>query len=171
MTEKHCTPLLRTILLLLIIATMVGIYAFSAENGEHSGATSAGVTEWVLSVLHPDLEELPPAEQEEIVESSETLIRKLAHMTEFGLLGLLVLLFAATWEDPYLTLKYLLSLAFVFFYAATDELHQTFVPARVGCLTDVLIDLAGAIFTCTAALSFLLHKQKRRATTALRKDR
>jgi VanZ family protein len=29
-------------------------------------------------------------------------------------------------------------------YAATDEIHQTFVPGRSGRLTDVLIDAAGA---------------------------
>ena len=92
-------------------------------------------------------------------------LRKLAHMFEFGLLGLLILLFSATWKDRYLPLKYLLALAFVFAFAATDELHQTMVADRAGMFHDVLIDLSGAVISCTLALPFLalgLHKHLRK---------
>lgn len=90
------------------------------------------------------------------------IVRKIAHMVEFGLLGLLILLFAATWEDRELPLKYFIALAFVLFYAATDELHQLAVSDRAGLFVDVLIDLTGAVITCTAALPILLHKQKKK---------
>ena len=43
-------------------------------------------------------------------------------------------------------------------YAASDEWHQTFVPGRMGRISDVLIDSAGAII----ALS-VLYAQLRRA--------
>ncbi|MBL9126605.1 MAG: VanZ family protein [Verrucomicrobiales bacterium] len=43
-------------------------------------------------------------------------------------------------------------------YAASDELHQSFVPSRVGSITDVLIDAAGA----AAAVAVLARLRPRR---------
>jgi VanZ family protein len=37
-----------------------------------------------------------------------------------------------------------LALAIVFLYAASDELHQVFVPGRTGQISDVVVDVAGA---------------------------
>lgn len=161
---------LRVLLSLLLLCNMLLIFGFSSQTGETSGATSSRLTHWILSVTTPDLDQLPLAEQTQILEHTEHLLRKLAHMTEFGCLGLLFFLLTATWEDGYTSLKYLLALSFVFFYAATDELHQTMVASRAGVFSDVLIDLSGAILTCTAALPFLLQKQKRDSRSRSRKD-
>jgi VanZ family protein len=38
-----------------------------------------------------------------------------------------------------------LALALVFLYAASDELHQVFVPGRTGQISDVVVDVAGAV--------------------------
>ena len=40
----------------------------------------------------------------------------------------------------------LLALALAALYAASDEIHQTFVPSRQGSVWDVLLDTAGAAF-------------------------
>ena len=75
-------------------------------------------------------------------------VRKGAHVTEFAILALL--LWRARnrparpnfqpWKWSETRLVWLL----VVLYAATDELHQTFVPDREGMVRDVLIDSAGA---------------------------
>ncbi len=43
-------------------------------------------------------------------------------------------------------------------YSITDEYHQTFVDGRVGAVTDVLIDAAGAV---SAAALILLARRRR----------
>jgi VanZ family protein len=64
----------------------------------------------------------------------DLLLRKLAHGAEFAVLGALLL---RALRDE------LAALVAGLGYAVTDELHQHFVPGRVGSPLDVLIDTAG----------------------------
>jgi VanZ family protein len=64
----------------------------------------------------------------------DTILRKGAHVTEYAILGALLL--RAFGREP-------LALAAGIAYAATDELHQHFVRGRHGAPLDVLIDAAG----------------------------
>ena len=64
----------------------------------------------------------------------DLLLRKLAHVAEYTLLG--ALLSRALRAD-------LPALAAGIAYAASDELHQHFVPGRRGAPLDVLIDSVG----------------------------
>ena len=64
----------------------------------------------------------------------DLLLRKLAHAAEFAVLG--ALLVRATDRAG---LAFLLGAL----YAVTDELHQVFVPGRVGSPLDVAIDVVG----------------------------
>jgi VanZ family protein len=63
-------------------------------------------------------------------------LRKLAHMTEYAILA--VLLRRATGQAGW-------AFALTVAYAASDELHQTFVRGRHGSPIDVGIDAAGAL--------------------------
>jgi VanZ family protein len=64
----------------------------------------------------------------------DLVLRKLAHAAEFAVLGALLLRAVAVERT---------ALALGIAYAATDELHQHFVPGRLGSPVDVLIDAAG----------------------------
>jgi VanZ like family len=72
----------------------------------------------------------------------DTVLRKLAHTAEFAILGALV--YRAAGSAP---AAILLSSA----YAATDELHQTFVTGRHGSPLDWLIDTGGVVLGVAAA--------------------
>jgi VanZ family protein len=72
----------------------------------------------------------------------DTVLRKLAHTAEFALLGALV--FRALRDAP---AAVLLASA----YAATDEVHQTFVAGRHGSPLDWAIDSAGALLGVAVA--------------------
>jgi VanZ family protein len=63
-------------------------------------------------------------------------LRKCAHMTEYGILAILLARATGSWASAF-------GLAVA--YAATDELHQTFVRGRHGTPLDVGFDAAGAL--------------------------
>ena len=65
----------------------------------------------------------------------DLILRKAAHMTEYAILA--VLLRRATGSTGW-------AFALAVGYAATDELHQTFVRGRHGTPVDVGIDAIGA---------------------------
>ncbi len=79
----------------------------------------------------------------------ELLIRKSAHLLSYALLAWLLLwaLSAVLGRRQALWTAFGLALL----YAASDELHQAFVPMREGRLTDVLIDAVGAALGLGAA--------------------
>jgi VanZ family protein len=63
-------------------------------------------------------------------------LRKIAHVTIFALLWLTVAR-ATDWRRP------ILAAVIAVAYAATDELHQSFVDGRHGTPVDVMIDSVG----------------------------
>ena len=63
-------------------------------------------------------------------------LRKLAHFCEYAILGALLLRALGRAE---------LAVAAGVAYAATDELHQHFVPGRHAAFRDVAIDAAGVL--------------------------
>ncbi|MGM9997817.1 MAG: VanZ family protein [Candidatus Bruticola sp.] len=63
-------------------------------------------------------------------------LRKLAHLTEYAILYSL-------WR--WNSLKSGSSLVAVCLCACLDEWHQSFVACRIGCVTDIFIDLSGAL--------------------------
>jgi len=89
--------------------------------------------------------------------SAETLatihfiIRKLAHFTEYAILGFLAA--RAFRTSPR---WFLVSAALVVVYALLDEYHQSFVPSRTASVFDSFIDMAGGI----AALIVVRRKRR-----------
>ena len=51
-------------------------------------------------------------------------------------------------------------------YAASDEIHQLFVPGRSGQLSDVILDSAGALAGVAAftVLCWLINRRKARVS-------
>ena len=74
----------------------------------------------------------------------DTVLRKIAHLAEYGLLWLLWHR-ALGWRAP------LAAAVITVLYGISDELHQTTVETREGSPVDVLIDAAGV------ALAWFLH--------------
>lgn len=76
-----------------------------------------------------------------------TLFRKLAHVTEYGIFGLL--LYGSLELEPQTSWSFrrmVLALVIVAVYSLTDEFHQLFVPGRGASLVDCGIDTAGGGF-------------------------
>ena len=162
-TRRSLRPL-RILLALLILVNMVVIFLLSSENGQKSSETSGKVTKKIAEVTVRDFEQKPELEKAEIVHEMEHPVRKLAHMTEFGILGALIFLLLLTWKGKTM-LRYGVSLCLTAAYAGTDEWHQRFSSGRGPQITDVLIDLSGAFITCTAVFAIVLFVRHRRKQT------
>lgn len=68
-------------------------------------------------------------------------LRKLAHVIEYMILGILV--YFALSFDFAIRKSAVGAMGFGWFYGYLDELHQLFVPGRTGSLTDVFLDGVG----------------------------
>ena len=82
-------------------------------------------------------------------------VRKLAHITEFFILSIIVIMLLKNKIIDYNKLL-LISMSICFIFACIDEFHQTFIPGRTGQFSDVLIDMIGVIFGC---LLFNIYKR------------
>ena len=83
----------------------------------------------------------------------DVVLRKLAHVVEFAILGAL-LVRALGRVLPAVLLGSL--------YAASDELHQTLVPGRVGAPLDWALDTFGVV--CGGALLLRARSRRSRVT-------
>lgn len=146
---------------LLVLAVMVMIYCFSAQTGEESGAMSGRITGWLLSVLVPDFENMPQENQQNLKDTLGLVIRKLAHFTEYALLGFALLLHISQVQKKIsVRLPALWAWGIGTLYAASDEFHQSFVGGRGPAVTDVMIDSAGVI-AGALIMAWLLHRKNR----------
>lgn len=120
-----------------LIAWMVFI-SFASTGNFSAGNTSRIIGPLVLW-LFPDT-------SPETMLVIHGIMRKIAHLAEYALLGILAA--RAFRGSPRAVLRerwFLVSLALVVVYALVDEYHQAFVPSRTGTIYDSLIDMLGGL--------------------------
>ena len=72
--------------------------------------------------------------------------RKVAHFTEYAILGFLAARAFRTSSRPAIRDHWFwISAALIVVYALFDEYHQSFVPSRTASVFDSLIDMAGGL--------------------------
>jgi VanZ family protein len=121
---------------LMTIAWSVNMFWMSTER--FSGAHSESMLRVVLRLL--DLSVSPSA-----LDLVNSILRKVAHVTEYAILGLLIYRSLGNRVQSFSPLRVgtwcILSASV---YSLTDELHQAFVPGRHASLVDCGIDTLGA---------------------------
>ncbi len=146
--ERFFFVVITVFLSLCVLANMILIFCMSAEDMQASDDRSDGVTDVVVDVVYPDIEQRPPAEQESIFQSTAHFVRKAAHFCEFALLGCLSILLLSHLSLRLtalrLWLRWTTAALFCLLYAISDEVHQIF-SGRGPAVTDVLIDFAGSV--------------------------
>lgn len=149
--KKRCFTAGSVISHLAVLIWMMVIFCFTAQNGDESGDLSSGVTHLVMTVFNQLFQlEWSQAELLEMVSIWDYPIRKLAHMTEFGILAVLIFIAIKNYKIVNTTKKrYLFAWLGAVAYAASDEFHQLFVPGRSGNLFDVCVDASGALIAMT----------------------
>lgn len=143
---------------MLVVVWMVVIFCFSTQIGEDSSDLSGGLCHLLANIVNfvfgMGWDETALLEVAGIISYP---VRKIAHMTEFGILAVLIF-FALSFYERFSTEKKRYCGAWVLAacYACTDEIHQLFVPDRSGNLFDVGVDSTGALL----ALLFLYIVRK-----------
>ena len=132
----------------------VGMVCFIFSNSFQSAEVSNAASGWVADFLRPLLN--PNGRMAD--EPYHKLIRKLAHFTEFGLLGFWLGGIAANIPWPK---KWLCAAGAAVLIACADETIQAFT-GRTNSIKDVCIDGAGALCGIAAmALLVLVIKKSR----------
>ncbi len=128
----------RLLLAALCFVWMALIYSFSAQSGTASGSLSAVFSQPVTDII-ANLQKLSPQEAADLFLKVDHVIRKIAHVTEYALLGaiLTVTLRSFNVKQPFIPL------AIGTVYALADEFHQSFSPDRTPQFADVLLDASG----------------------------
>ncbi len=90
-------------------------------------------------------------------ELPELMIRKFAHLFEYGLLAYLLARALAGTGWPVQRVLWV-GLLLCVLYAASDEWHQTFVPGRYGKVRDVALDSLGAALVLSVFVRFRMSR-------------
>jgi len=138
---------LRKIVILLCLFWMGFIFYMSSNNGEISHQESNKIVNLFENRTKNENSEANKStikEQQVKEKRLDYLLRKNAHAFMYMILALLVSsVFFMYNKRGKNTIVYILFICL--FYAVTDEFHQSFVPERTSAVSDVLVDLGGAL--------------------------
>ena len=128
---------------LIVWATL--IFFFSSQPSSDSSELSSSILDVINKILPFSLD--------------LHTIRKLAHFTEFFILGLLTCNVANSYHKMN-KISLISSILFCVLYAISDEFHQCFVPGRGPGIKDVFIDSLGSI-SAIIIIYITIHKKKK----------
>ena len=129
-------------------------------------STGTFSSENTSSIIVPIIKFIVHSISDERADFIHALIRKLGHITEYFILGGLVLRAFCSGTISALTGKQILyALLLVVLYASSDEVHQSFVATRTASIIDVVIDTVGGALSVSFGalwrLAAIYRKYKR----------
>ncbi|MDQ6801745.1 MAG: VanZ family protein [Acidobacteriota bacterium] len=111
---------------------------FAASSASFSSSNTGGFLEKLIHTIAGG--RINPT----VIEVLHFMIRKLSHVAEYGILGILVYR-AVRAERPGRDIRWALAaILFAAVVGSLDELHQAFVPSRTATVWDTVIDTLGA---------------------------
>lgn len=141
----------------LVFMSMLTIFLFSSENADNSTKTSKNVAKEVVSIVVKDEKKV-----EKIVDKDFVIVRKIAHLTEYFILGFLLI---NVWADGKKDINYkyvIIAILIALLYAGSDEYHQTLIKGRSGEVKDVIIDTTGASLGAVSYYYMFKYFKKRK---------
>lgn len=131
---------------ILLLALYLIIFCFSSQNGEESGVLSKSISTLCMEFLESiSGQDWNHTMLQSMAEYFEHPIRKIAHFTEYSVMGLLIWTILEQWMNDK-KLKWIIAVVWIILSASADEIHQLFVPGRYGSVLDVILDTLGGIF-------------------------
>ena len=143
----------------ILVAILISFFSTHYFSAEETG-----------SILIPFLHWLFPWATRHTLHLMHVGIRKLAHVSEFGLFSILVFRGVRAGRTGWRLNWALATLAIAVAYAGLDEWHQSFVPLRGARPRDVAIDAAGALLAQALVWLYAMHKWRSPAPPAAPAD-
>lgn len=131
---------------MLLVIWMIFIFIMSSFNGNISSNQSGSIADLIYNLFNISN-----------TEKVSLIVRKCAHVSEFFILGILVINLVSKYNVKHI---YLISFIVCVLYASSDEFHQLFVPGRSGQVTDIFIDMIGTIFSLLVMYLFNKFRKK-----------
>lgn len=133
------------------LLALIGIVGFILTNGLLDYSASHAFSGWLVRLLGVD--------SKAGAETGDFLLRKLAHITEYSLLGLLTQTIRISLKKQGKNISIWLPLFCVLAVGVLDEFFQSF-SNRTGAVSDVLLDFIGGIAgVLVATLIFCIVKK------------
>jgi VanZ family protein len=131
-------PTSRVLSRYLPLLLWLAFITYASSDGFSSSNTSRIIGPIVLLLF--------PNTSEETMTIIHLIVRKIAHFTEYGILGYLAVRAFRTSPGAFIQRYWVvLSLALVVVYSLIDEYHQSFVPSRTGSIYDSFLDMTGGL--------------------------
>jgi VanZ family protein len=122
----------------LPLLVWLAFISFASSDSFSAGNTSRIIAPLILWLF--------PTTTPETLAAVHFITRKLAHFTEYAILGFLAARAFRSSPRPAMHSRwFLISLTLIVTYALIDEYHQSFVPSRTASIYDSLIDMAGGL--------------------------
>lgn len=134
-----------------MIAMMTAIFIISSDLGsaDHTRPVLASIVKrflpWLAQRMSPQM-----------IDVTDFVIRKIAHVTEYAILSLLVSRSLGITKETGAKPRVLATMT-ASIYALSDEFHQSFVPSRGATYTDVMWDTLGA--SIGSGLLYMAHRR------------
>ena len=147
----------KIIYLIMLVLWISFIFGNSLLNGPSSSSISGGISGFIYDILtkmHINID----------INTLHTLIRKLAHVSEYFILGIIVILNVYQYlKEP----KYyiLFSIGISLLISIIDETIQTFVEGRSGNIIDIGIDSIGYLLSILIMAIILININKKKEQT------
>ena len=127
--------------ILLVITWMILIFIMSSFNSTESSNQSNFIVNIIANIFNINN-----------ISILSLIVRKLAHFTEYFILGLLVYnLIYSNQKKAYF------AIIICALYAISDEIHQLFVPGRSCQVLDIIIDSSGSLL---GIILFYIYKHR-----------
>ena len=153
--NKHSLLFTVFIIFLRIVftASVAACVAFIFYNSAQVAEVSSEVSGQFTVLLNRALDYLPVE-----IELSEAVVRKLAHIAEFAVLGFLCTFCLRVYTRRLIAFS-AWPLLFGLFIAVCDEFLQKFIPGRSSQIRDIFIDFIGVCGGTAAAIAIVLCLQ------------
>ncbi|MBQ4556811.1 MAG: VanZ family protein [Clostridia bacterium] len=131
------------------------IFSMSNEPATVSADRSGGISDVITPLFFKGFETLSQNDKEAALSLVDHVVRKIAHFCIYAVLGTLIS-FSFFYKEQTWIWHICIPLLCGALYAASDEIHQAFVPGRGPLVADVFLDsfgvLCGILFTAIVTL-------------------
>jgi VanZ family protein len=143
----------------ILVALLISLFSTHYLSGEQTARIIIPLLHWLF-----------PAATPHMLRVMHVGIRKLAHVTEFGLFSITVFHGIRGGRSGWRFRWAVATLVIAVTYAALDEWHQSFVPLREARARDVAIDALGAVLAQVLVWAYANWRHLHRAAISLGKD-